>query len=196
MRLRARWHLIGPAVVLVLMLSTGLSLAAAGGGHGPKAVPSVACDAAEPTEPPAGDPTADEGTTREDAVTSEEADDECAEGADEGETSDAPDAAPVEDPEREVACNEAAGVVEEPTEGEPSPEQPTGLDNAIAHVLANCIKNPQAPGLLNALTHLQLNEQRHAAHEAAKAERTATREARKLEHVASHGHGHGASIGS
>ena len=36
----------------------------------------------------------------------------------------------------------------------------TGLANAIQHVLANCIKNPQAPGLLNALEHLYANQQR------------------------------------
>jgi hypothetical protein len=219
MRLRARWHLIAPAVLLVLMLSAGLSLAAAGGhGHGPKAASTVSCDATDgtPTDPPAEDPTTDDGTTpdgttesddpvdtSEDADDqgdaddeSEEADDECADEADEAETADAPDAAPVVDPEREVACNEAAGVVEEPTAEEPSEEKLTGLDNAIAHVLANCIKNPQAPGLINALTHLVANKGLHEAHEAAKAERKAAHAAWKLEHASSHGHGHGGSIGS
>jgi hypothetical protein len=222
MRLRARWHLIAPAVLLVLMLSAGLSLAAAGRhGHGPKAASTVSCDATDgtPTDPPAEDPTTDDGTTpdgttesddpvdtSEDADDqgedaddqgdaddeSEEADDECADEADEAETADAPDAAPVVDPEREVACNEAAGVVEEPT----AEEKLTGLDNAIAHVLANCIKNPQAPGLINALTHLVANKGLHEAHEAAKAERKAAHAAWKLEHASSHGHGHGGSIGS
>jgi hypothetical protein len=96
--------------------------------------------------------------------------------------------------------------MEPPAEGElPSEETLHGLDNAIAHVLENCLKNPQAPGLLNALEHLAANQARHEAHEAAKAERKAEREAAKAEreaekaerkaehaHGGSHGGGHGA----
>jgi cobalamin-dependent methionine synthase I len=44
----------------------------------------------------------------------------------------------------------------------------TGLDNAIWHVFQNCVKNPQAPGLVNALEHLVLNRDRHLAQEAAR----------------------------
>jgi hypothetical protein len=101
------------------------------------------------------------------------------------------------DPEREAACNEASGVepVEEGTdEGatgddgtgdettEEESEPVTGLDNAISHVLENCLKNPQAPGLVNALEHLVANQARHDALEAAKAERAAERAARKAAH--------------
>src|SRR5438132_651681 len=66
----------------------------------------------------------------------------------------------------------------------------TGLDHAIEMVLANCIKNPQAPGLLNALQHLVANRDRHAAHDADKAARRAAHDAAKAEHLASKGHGH------
>lgn len=74
------------------------------------------------------------------------------------------------DPEREAACNEAAGVDPnaEPVPGDD--QKVTGLDNAIQHVLANCLKNPQAPGLVNALEHLVANQKRHELHDAWKAE--------------------------
>ena len=75
------------------------------------------------------------------------------------------------DPDREAACNEAAGV-DPNAQPEPGaePEKVTGLDNAIQHVLANCMKNPQAPGLVNALEHLVANQKRHELHDAWKAE--------------------------
>ena len=38
-----------------------------------------------------------------------------------------------------------------------------GLQNALAHVLHNCIANPQAPGLLVALQHLSANLAKQAA---------------------------------
>jgi hypothetical protein len=55
----------------------------------------------------------------------------------------------------------------------------TGLDNAIQHVLANCLKNPQAPGLLVALQHLVENQTRHDAQQAA-------HDAQKAAHQAGH----------
>ena len=51
----------------------------------------------------------------------------------------------------------------------PAVQDATGLAHAINTVEANCEKNLQAPGLVNALGHLVLNWQRHQAHEAAKA---------------------------
>lgn len=105
------------------------------------------------------------------------------------------------DPEREAACNEAAGIAPADggttgTSGDGStggtveePTKLTGLDNAIAHVLANCLKNQDAPGLVNALKHLVANQAKHEAHDAAKAERKAEHDARKAEH--GHGGGHG-----
>ena len=84
-----------------------------------------------------------------------------------------------------------------------------GLDNAIEHVLANCLKNPQAPGLLNALERLAYNHERHEAHEEWKAEKQAAKDERKAEREAAkdarkaekdagtsgHGKGHGGAGG-
>jgi len=51
----------------------------------------------------------------------------------------------------------------------PAVQDATGLAHAINTVEANCEKNLQAPGLVNALGHLVANWQRQQAHEAAKA---------------------------
>jgi hypothetical protein len=99
---------------------------------------------------------------------------------------------------READCLEAAGMTEASTGGtesgaESDESTETGLDHAIATVLANCIKNPQAPGLLNALRHLAANQARQEAHDAEKEARRAAREAAKAEREASKGsHGSGA----
>ncbi len=71
----------------------------------------------------------------------------------------------VSDPVRERESNDAAGVDPSRTEQDGA----TGLDNAIARVLANCIKNPSSPGLPNALRHLVANRERKAERDAAKA---------------------------
>lgn len=113
------------------------------------------------------------------------------------------------DPAREAACMEAAGI--DPAEdAEEVPEDTTvdeetkahGLENAIERLLENCIKNPQAPGLLTALERHEANRLRHEEHEAWKAERKAEREAakdaRKAERRAGtpgHGKGHGGDGG-
>jgi hypothetical protein len=120
----------------------------------------------------------------------------------EGDGVTAVDAAAV-DPEREAACDEAAGIApadvgtssgDTTTDGTEEPTKLTGLDNAIAHVLANCLKNPDAPGLVNALEHLVANKTKHEAHDAAKAERTAEHASSKAGHE--HGHGHGGAHGN
>jgi hypothetical protein len=78
------------------------------------------------------------------------------------------------DPIREAACNEAAGVTPHPEETEdtidPAVEKPHGLENAIAHILANCTHNPQAPGLLVAIRHLVANAAKREMREEAKAD--------------------------
>ncbi|MEZ0233930.1 MAG: hypothetical protein ACAH81_03160, partial [Actinomycetota bacterium] len=114
--------------------------------------------------------------------------------------------------EREAACLDAAGI--EPSEEDGVEGGDTtkahGLDNAIDHVLANCMKNPQAPGLLNALERLAANRERHEAHEEWKAEKEAAKDARKDEKEAAkdarkddkhagspgHGNGHGGAGGN
>ena len=117
----------------------------------------------------------------------------------EGETDDGSEPTDA-DAEREAACMEAAGVdpSEEETDGDTQQVKAHGLDNAIEHVLSNCMKDPQSPGLLNALEHLAANRERHEAHEIWKAERKAERDAAKAERKSgngdgSHGNGHGSS---
>ena len=71
--------------------------------------------------------------------------------------------------ERAAECNAAAGI-EDGTGGDAdTADATTGLEHAIERVLANCLKNPGAPGLPNALEHLVANAERKAAREAAKA---------------------------
>lgn len=98
--------------------------------------------------------------------------------------------------DREAECNEAAGVSpagedEEGSEGSEGDVETTGLDHAVEVVLANCIKNPQAPGLVNALRHLVANRDRHLAHQAEMAARRAAREAARAAGHGAHGRGHG-----
>src|SRR2546426_4448359 len=88
--------------------------------------------------------------------------------------------------DRQKACMDAAGMSGPTVSNDSSQVKTTGLDHAIERVLANCIKNPQAPGLLNALRHLVANRERHAAHDEEKAARKAAHDAAK----ASKGHGH------
>ena len=113
--------------------------------------------------------------------------------------------------DREAECNTAAGI--DPTAApSANPAAVTGLDDAISHVLANCIKNPQAPGLVNAVERLMANQERKALHdaahdegaaaarEAAKADRQAAHDAAKAAKQASHGnsgtHGDGGTHGN
>ena len=90
---------------------------------------------------------------------------------------------PPPSPEREAACKEAAGIKEgsggSAGTDTTTPEKTSGLDHAIDVVLANCMKNPHAPGLLNALRHLVANRDKHLAHDLEKAARRAAREAAK-----------------
>ena len=123
--------------------------------------------------------------------------------SDSPESSETPDPTQTDQPpaDRAAACYAAAGLDPNATT---SDVPATGLENAIQHVLANCIKNPQAPGLITALEHLYANQQRHAAHEAEKAARQAAHDAekaaRKAAHEASHSdagdHGNSGSHGN
>ena len=76
----------------------------------------------------------------------------------------------VDQVERAAECNAAAGIDQGGTGGDTDTAAPTtGLEHAIGRVLANCLKNPGAPGLPNALEHLVANAERKAAREATKA---------------------------
>ena len=128
----------------------------------------------------------EQGDLNDQGTSDEQESDDCKDDAsDQGTTT-----PPTPSADREKACMEAAGMSTDSTAGGSSAQvKTTGLDHAIETVLANCIKNPQAPGLLNALHHLMANRDRHAAHDADKAARKAAHEAAK----ASKGHGHGSS---
>ena len=131
-----------------------------------------------------------------------------------GDTEDCDDEAAVEDDEAEVdeeesgeasqageftaqQCSEAAGLAagEEPTVA-PVPGEKHGLENAIAHLLWNCLDHPNH-GLVNALTkhtlkldawleRQELKDERKAERSAAKAERDAARDAAKAARDAAH----------
>ncbi len=207
----SRLRLIAVLAVFTLLLGAGAALAS--GTEDPTADPTCTT---EPTSTDTGgdtgtDPTVDpgeEGDQNEDSGSIdpvEAPDTECAdpdetedpEGTDTETTTDDPSDTGTETPvppvDREAECNAAAGIVIEPPADpstEPATTEPvektTGLDHAIERVLANCIKNPQAPGLTNALMHLVANRDRHAAHEAEKAAAKLARDAAKADRTAAH----------
>jgi hypothetical protein len=96
------------------------------------------------------------------------------------ESSDGPSEAP-EAPERDQGSEDPGGGAAPHTPEDcqgtltdvqqdlPTADEATGLAHAIWVVEANCEKNPQAPGLVNALNHLVANWQKHQAHAAEKA---------------------------
>jgi hypothetical protein len=104
--------------------------------------------------------------------------------------------------DREAECRQAAGSstvsgrqsgTDGAVNGTATVVRKTGLDHAIDVVLANCVKNPQAPGLLNALRHLVQNRDRHLAHQIEKSARRAAREAAKSGRHGKTAHGRGHS---
>jgi hypothetical protein len=128
-----------------------------------------------------------------------EGDTEECEPAPEDESEGEDEGTPVDPESREGECSEAAGLVDdegnaqtvEETYGEI--DAPFGQKHSMEVLLANCMKNPQAQGLLRALEnharHLEMWEARaemRAAREAAKAERNAARQAAKAERMAAH----------
>jgi hypothetical protein len=156
---------------------------------------------------PDDEATSDEGTSDEQGVSDDQGTDEstskeCEEsGEGDDEATDPGDGdgttkpPPVDPAAREAECKAAAGqatVADGTTAGGTQTDvKKKGLDHAIEVVLANCIKNPQSQGLLNALRHLVANRDRHLAHQAEKDARRAAREAAKAARKASHTHGHG-----
>ena len=83
--------------------------------------------------------------------------------------------------ERVKECTEAAGKTPaDAPEEKPVPGEKQGLENAIAHVLWNCLRNDNE-GLVNAVEHLSDNLERKELRDEAKEERKATRDAAKAE---------------
>jgi hypothetical protein len=148
----------------------------------------VTQESTEPECPPAEDGEGgEEGVLEEGAPEEGDPSGDCdpqeGEGFEEGEGSEDPGAEDPDGPaneialvDREAACHEAAGLDEHPL---PEDGRLRGLDNAISRVFENCMKNPQAPGLIVALERLAENRAKKEAREEAKAERRAEREARK-----------------
>lgn len=160
-----RFSALGPA--LVVLLTAGLAVAAMRGPARPvvgltlsdESTVPAGCEPSDgPTEGPVAGPTVGPSPT----TSCEPPED--GEGGDGGGS--------VEDAQRVADCEAAAG---QSSGG--GGEKLTGLDRAIEQVLENCIKNPQAPGLVNALEHLALNRERKEAREEERAARAEGREA-------------------
>jgi outer membrane biosynthesis protein TonB len=174
----ARLRLIAAIAACTLILGAGAALAASGDetttadpscsiepSVEASAEPSVAesvdpsVDASvEPSIEPSVEPSEDpcNSESPEPSQTDEPSDTETPEASDDPTATNTPAA------DREAECNTAAGVDPSATAAPPTGEKLTGLDNAISHVLENCLKNPQAPGLANALEHLVANQERQA----------------------------------
>jgi hypothetical protein len=155
-----------------------------------------------------GGPVTEEGETVEDTdIDDEDADtvdegdqdesEECEDDPDEADNTDGAEA-PADDEgvgvdgevalqpteERVKECTEAAGMTAaDAPEEEPVPSEKKGLENAMAHVLWNCLRNDN-DGLVNALEHLSDNLERKEFRDEAKEERKAKREAAKAEREA------------
>ena len=215
MKTSERFRFVLIVGTVVALLTAGISLA------------GDALDPSHEPEPTTCEPV-DDGVTPVDEITPDE--ERVVEDGDDpadafGDTDDCDDDAAVDDPaveeEADVGddasqddvtqefvpqdCTAAIDVdfADAPTEG-PTPGEHTGLENAMDHVMWNCLVHPNH-GLVNALAHLKGNldqkllrdearEQRRAEREAAKAEREASRDAAKAEREAAkaereHGHG-------
>jgi hypothetical protein len=207
MRKPSRFNLL--AALLVIVLTAGAAFA--DGSETPPPDPGSTCevDGVQVTEEDVVvTDEGDEGETGEEGQEEgDQGEDECVEEEEPVEESSVDEGSvPPVDPDRQVACETAAGLVPGSGPGDEGVKL-TGLDNAIAKVLANCLKNEKAPGLLNALRHLVANRDRHEAHEAEKALRAAERAERKAAHDAwkaakkaaheagGHGNGHGQGHG-
>jgi hypothetical protein len=185
--------------LVVALMSAGFALA----GDSLRS-PRNASFACEPTDDPVEGETVEDGETVEEGETledgeqgeseyeSEEGDgsEKCEDDTDDTDDTETP--APDEgagvdgevalEPteERVKECTEAAGMtLADAPEEKPVPGEKQGLENAIAHVLWNCLRNDN-DGLVNALEHLQANLERKEEREELRAERRAEREAAKV----------------
>ena len=193
-----RLRLLASVAALIVVFGGGAALAATGShGH-----PEPSCSVT-PTADPSLDqtaPTTDEPSSGSSVSVSPSdvpspSDENCDDATEtprpeaSGTDAETRDPAPSDAPtttDRTTACNTAAGIDPSAPPITESPEPVAGLDNAIAHVLANCLKDPQAPGLVNALEHLVANRDRKAAHDAEHAAAAAQRDAAKAAREAAH----------
>jgi hypothetical protein len=178
MQIRERFRFVAIVGLVTAVLSAGFALAS--DTFEDPADESATC------EPTAESDEAQDPLVGEDCDEADDPDEpvEDGEGTDETEESDDKQPAPEVSEERVAECTEAAGLTDEDTpDEEPTPGELKGLENAIAHVLWNCLRNDN-DGLVNALEHLRANLERKLEREELKAERKAEREARKAERKA------------
>jgi hypothetical protein len=141
----------------------------------------------------------DQGEDGDDQAEDPEADTEECEPVEEDDAEGEDEGTPVDPESREGECSEAAGLVDEEGNSETVEDvygeidAPFGQTHSMEVLLENCMKNPQAPGLLRALEVHKRNLERwearaemRAEREAAKAERKAAHEAAKAERMAAH----------
>jgi hypothetical protein len=216
---RLRQHLISMVATFALLAGGGMALAGVGSVGALETTP--ACPTEQPSTSPSDAPTetdvagvdeqggdpldvpqdaepTDDGQVDDETGCDDPADDDEVDADDPQEQDPADDDDPsapadeVPDPAREGECNDAAGV-------DPSRDKrdgATGLDNAIARVLANCIENASSPGLPNALRHLVANRERKAERDAAKAAGVHGNSANAPGHSGEHGGSSGTSHGN
>lgn len=186
-----RFRFVAVIGLVIALMSAGFALA----GDSLRS-PRNRLSACEPTDPVEENETVERGDLGESEEDGSKESDE-AEGcedateaaedteaaADEGvESDEGPALEPTE--ERIAECTEAAGLTTADAPGEkPLPGELKGLENAISHVLWNCIRNDN-DGLVNALEHLSANLERKELRDEAKEERKAAKAERKAEHGA------------
>jgi hypothetical protein len=200
-----RFRLVAVIGLVIALMSAGFALA--GDSLRP---PRNKLSACEPTDDPVEEnetvEDGDLGASEEDG--SEESDEtegceDVTEDTENAEDTEAPaddeavesDEGPAPEPteERIAECTDAAGLTAADAPDEkPIPGELKGLENAISHVLWNCIRNDN-DGLVNALEHLSANLERKELRdeakeerESVKAEREAEREAAKTVRKAAH----------
>jgi hypothetical protein len=200
-----RFRLVAVISLVIALMSAGFALA--GDSLRP---PRNKLSACEPTDDPVEEnetvEDGDLGASEEDG--SEESDEtegceDVTEDTENAEDTEAPaddegvesDEGPAPEPteERIAECTEAAGLTAADAPDEkPIPGELKGLENAISHVLWNCIRNDN-DGLVNALEHLssnlerkELRDETKEERESVKAEREAEREAAKTVRKAAH----------
>jgi hypothetical protein len=183
-----RFRFVAVIGLVIALMSAGFALA--GDSLRPPRNRLSACEPTDPVEENETVEGGDLGKSEEDGSEEsdetegcEDATEDTEAAADEGvESDEGPALEPTE--ERIAECTEAAGLTAADAPGEkPLPGELKGLENAISHVLWNCIRNDN-DGLVNALEHLSANLERKELRDEAKEERKAAKAERKAEHGA------------
>jgi hypothetical protein len=194
-----RFRFVAVIGLVIALMSAGFALA--GDSLRPPRNEPSSC---EPTDDPVDEgETVEEGEALEDGDQgeseerkSEESDEseECEDVTDDTDDTEEPaddegvesdEGAALEPTEERIAeCTGAAGLTAADAPDErPIPGELNGLENAISHVLWNCIRNDN-DGLVNALEHLSANLERKELRDEAKEERKAAKAERKVEREA------------